>query len=316
MSNHMVVLKDKLKIIIDFIEDKNDVILIDYPLHDNGGDWLIFAGTLQFCINNKINIKRMYNAFNLNLKTLKKITTSKTTFLLQGGGNFGDLYLSHEHARKKIIENFPNNQIILLPQTSFFKDSNYMNESIALYNKHSKIVMFARDLKTSETFMKFTDKVFLLPDMAHELYGSLKINSNIACKEFYFIREDIEVNEEQNTLNIDGEKTFDWNNLSNFYKKKFIRSLVVSNKLGFYLKNDTLDQVLSSIWTKYLISETNRFSYLFSSYEKIITSRMHGHILACLVNRQTVLIDNSYGKNLSYYECWTKEIPTVTFYKT
>ncbi|MBX4758626.1 polysaccharide pyruvyl transferase, partial [Klebsiella sp. CVUAS 8534.2] len=39
----------------------------------------------------------------------------------------------------------------------------------------------------------------------------------------------------------------------------------------------------------------------------IITSRMHGHILSCLVNRNSKIIDNSYGKNSGYFNEWTNK---------
>jgi pyruvyl transferase EpsO len=44
------------------------------------------------------------------------------------------------------------------------------------------------------------------------------------------------------------------------------------------------------------------------AYDRIVTSRMHGHILACLLGMKTVLLDNSYGKNSTYFEAWTNRV--------
>ena len=42
------------------------------------------------------------------------------TILLSGGGNFGDLYESHQEIREDVIANFPANRIIQLPQSISF----------------------------------------------------------------------------------------------------------------------------------------------------------------------------------------------------
>lgn len=39
---------------------------------------------------------------------------------LQGGGNLGDKWLNEERLRRTIIESFPNNKIVILPQTIYF----------------------------------------------------------------------------------------------------------------------------------------------------------------------------------------------------
>ncbi|HBV9488594.1 TPA: polysaccharide pyruvyl transferase, partial [Klebsiella pneumoniae] len=60
---------------------------------------------------------------------------------------------------------------------------------------------------------------------------------------------------------------------------------------------------------------TKRSSELFSSYDEIITSRMHGHILSCLVDTPNKILDNSYGKNSGYYSQWTSGIDSAVLLK-
>ncbi|MCY9421777.1 pyruvyl transferase, partial [Bacillus paralicheniformis] len=38
---------------------------------------------------------------------------------------------------------------------------------------------------------------------------------------------------------------------------------------------------------------------------------LHGHILSCLLGKENVVIDNSYGKNANYYNTWMKDIPST-----
>lgn len=48
MNNKLTLLKSQLSQICELIDDKNDVIHFDYPLHTNVGDLLIYLGTEQF----------------------------------------------------------------------------------------------------------------------------------------------------------------------------------------------------------------------------------------------------------------------------
>lgn len=57
------------------------------------------------------------SAFTSNLK--RKIKKD-TIILLQGGGNFGDIWDIHEFKRK-VIRNYPENRIIIFPQTVFYQ---------------------------------------------------------------------------------------------------------------------------------------------------------------------------------------------------
>jgi len=50
----------------------------------------------------------------------------------------------------------------------------------------------------------------------------------------------------------------------------------------------------------------------FRGADGIITSRLHGHILASLLGLPHTLRDNSYGKNRSYYDAWSASLSFVT----
>lgn len=67
MNQVLLALKQQLKQIEEKIIDKNDVLYFDYPLHQNVGDLLIYAGTEQFFKDYQINIRlrRCLQAFNL-----------------------------------------------------------------------------------------------------------------------------------------------------------------------------------------------------------------------------------------------------------
>lgn len=48
---------------------------------------------------------------------------------------------------------------------------------------------------------------------------------------------------------------------------------------------------------------------LLSGARRVVTDRLHGHILSCLLGKPHVLLDNSYGKNGSFFKSWESDLP-------
>ncbi len=150
MNQVLLALKQQLKQIEEKIIDKNDVLYFDYPLHQNVGDLLIYAGTEQFFKDYQINIRlrRCLQAFNL--EEVRKFVHPNTTILCHGGGNFGDLYPSIQKMREDLVQAFPNNRIILLPQTAHFSNEAAMKKSASIFSQHKDLHLFSRDTNTFE----------------------------------------------------------------------------------------------------------------------------------------------------------------------
>lgn len=308
-------LKNKLNKILEFIKDKNDVIYIDFPLHQNVGDLLILSGTINFFKNNSINVKSHLSTYNTNISQINKALTKNTTIICHGGGNFGDIYDVHQKLREDVVKSFPHNRIIILPQTAFFNNTENKKSSEKIFKAHDDVIMFARDKATYETFKHFSDYAYLVPDMAHELYGTLpKVPKNKFT--LYFLRNDIEKNPIQSQLKeeIKDNDCFDWTDLLSKKDHRVsyrMQQLIRINKI---LKSNTLDNFIFKIWYAHAEYLVYKMSKIFSSYEKVTTSRLHGHILSCLVDVPSSVIDNSYGKNTAYYELWTKELEITSIW--
>ena len=312
----MYSLKANLLKILDFIEDKDDVVFVDYPLHHNVGDLLILFGTIKFFENNSLNVRSHLSTHNTNIKLLSKKITSKTTILCHGGGNFGDIYPVHQNLREQLIKSFPNNRVIILPQTAFFNSIEHQKNSQKLFNKHRNIVMFARDKETYKIFSQFSEQAYLMPDMAHELYDILP-KSKVRKGTLYFLRNDIEKTPLPSSLQkeIQNQDRCDWSDLLTKYDYRVANAATKMIRINSKLKSNLLDEVIFKAWETHSRYLALRMAKKFSSYEKIVTSRLHGHILSCLVDVPSVIIDNSYGKNTSYYDLWTKDLETTSLWE-
>lgn len=310
MNEVLINLKEKLLFINTLIKDKSDVVYFDYPLHCNVGDLLIYHGTKKFFKDNNINIRLERSVRSFNLSEAKKIITPNTTILCHGGGNFGDLYGICQRLRETLIQEFPNNRIIVLPQTVFFSNEKLLYESAEVFQKHSDCHLFARDTISGDLMKQFSDNVYLSPDMAHQLYNTFgKYSNRHNGKTLYFIRKDAEKSTESSKLMInDNDEQKDWSDITTPIERIIANCLWFSSEVFRRTKLYFFNDLINKLWFSYTQKIIARSEKQFLSYQSIVTDRLHGHIFSCLLEIPHKVLDNSYGKNSSYYTAWTKDI--------
>ena len=320
MDKILTSLKQELGKIVELI-NKEDAFYFDYPMHLNVGDLLIYAGTEAFFKEYNINIRlrRCLQTFDIN--EVKKNITKSTTIICHGGGNLGDLYPLLQKLREELVINFPNNRIILLPQTGYFSNQDEMKKSAAIFSAHKDCHLFARDLPTLELLKNFSDKVILCPDMAHQLYGEFPLKNKVESLEknkLYFLRKDIEASQLEKNI----ESTLsasavvkDWDDIvtSNdiMYARIYSKLARISNISHLSIFKDKIND----LWYKHTLNIIERARNEFMKYDLVVTSRLHGHIFSCLLGIPNQVCDNSYGKNLGYYNQWTKDIDYAEKYQ-
>lgn len=310
MSNGLIDLKNKINEISEHVIDKENCVLIDYPFYFNVGDLLIFKGTLAFFEHAGIELKAAYSLKSYSTKKLKKHVNDQTTIFLQGGGNFGDLYPAHQQLREKIIQNFPNNRIILLPQSVCFESKTSQDNSTQIFKQHSNVVLFARDKVSYEVLKSFSSKTYLMPDMAHYLYGIINQNKTNADKDIlYFFRQDKEQNPQQEDyLKHNPVQSIDWEDLISNQDQALQRKLRKHLKLGLIFPEKYIDHYVYGEWLKVCDRIIKHTCQIFLSHKQVVTSRLHAHILSSILEIPSTILDNSYKKNSLYYASWTTQL--------
>ncbi|XFV77851.1 polysaccharide pyruvyl transferase family protein [Klebsiella pneumoniae] len=307
---HQNNLKNKLNEILPFIKDKNEVIFLDYPVYLNVGDLLIYHGTENFFKENNINVKLRRSNARYSVKEIEKYLNPNTVILMQGGGNFGDLYPEFQKFRQDVVSSFPDTRIIILPQTAFFENEHELDKSVKAFGAHKDLIIFSRDTRSLSIFKKFTSQTFLMPDMAHNLWGTLP-KSQKSKGTLYLIRNDKEINKVQRRLlehKKGDDKYVDWEDIltsKDLLMRKLCRKL---DGIGGVTNLSVLKNISNVIWYNYTYKMVQRYALYFTSHEKVVTSRMHGHIFSCLLSLPNDVIDNAYGKNSGYFKEWTYDI--------
>jgi exopolysaccharide biosynthesis predicted pyruvyltransferase EpsI len=300
----MTELYNSLQQLTDKIKHKK-VIYIDYPVHHNIGDLLIYLGALRLLKQQGIEIVSRISALNCDKKAIAKIINKydgKVSIVFHGGGNLGDLYALHQQCRLQVISAFPVTNTVVFPQTVFYQDQKQLDKDAIVFSKHSDITLFVRDEKSLALAQKLCGKAFLCPDTAHRLWEKdrfLGINKTTGEGTLIFRRRDIESEQ----LNNDA---FDWEDIiskgDNRFKQRLRRFITMD-------KSSLLGGIFAMLWERHCLKLCRRAAEEFNKYESIETDRLHGHILSCLLSHNNIVLDNSYGKNSTYIKQWTEKSP-------
>lgn len=312
MKDHRSMMLDLQKthdVIFDLLKGKN-FHYIDIPMHDNIGDLLIMQGTLAFFKKKKLSPKTTSTASAFNPEWVG----ADDILVFHGGGNFGDLYANINDLREEIITRFPNNRIVLLPQTIFFSTDEKRDRSAAVFRRHADVHLFIRDRVSQQIAHQFTDHVYLVPDMAHQLYPIASTGTGTGALRIE--RVDVEKPQVPESLrNVRFDTRTDWVEVVGDGKR--LIDLAWNLEGRFKARRwETLQKLLGPwYWVPVAQRFSNKAVDLFSRHDHIVTDRLHGHILSCLMDKKNTVIDNSYGKNSTYISEWTGASDLVTLVK-
>tara|TARA_R110002126_G_scaffold10245_43_gene46603 strand:- start:7799 stop:8767 length:969 start_codon:yes stop_codon:yes gene_type:complete len=293
----MTFLADKHRLIADVIGN-NKVSYIDVPLYRNVGDLLIMQGALRFFERYEIKVNYKANWFNVASSCISE----DDVVVFQGGGNLGDLYGGCQAIREELIPKLTKQRVVILPQSIHFESEVNYQRCCELFRQHPDLHVFVRDQPSFELAQNMTKNVYLMPDMAHQLYPIIR-RSKPERKLLALMRIDKEALQDRSEQQAD--RVTDWNVLFNNSNKVLIltmRVLRLSAMLGVNRLPGSLGTSLGILMANTLVSRAIR---LFSDYQYVVTDRLHGHILSCLLDIPHQVIDNSYGKNSRYIALWT-----------
>jgi pyruvyl transferase EpsO len=284
--------------LLDLIGNKN-FIFVDMPVYGNIGDLLIMQGTFRFFENNRLKPRIVAPIFAFDTKWIKP----DDVIVFQGGGNFGDLYAGMQPLREKVAKEKPHNRIIVLPQTIHFSSEKAMQASIDIFRQHPDFHLCVRDEHSFVLAKQFTDNAYLAPDMAHHLYPVKSIPS-IPHATLLLSRTD----DEKSSSGADSRDfttVTDWPKLVGKREKNF-RLFYLAIRAFYRSGLGVLgNKLFATLWPRYAQTLIQDAMKLFGRHEYIVTDRLHGHILACLMSKPHTVLDNSYGKNSRYSEVWT-----------
>lgn len=297
-------IKQKLKILKiekEIINNQKRIFLFGSPYHSNMGDQAQTYCTLLWFKKNYPE----YAAFDFNtaeitinnyeiLRMIKKHINKNDKIFLHSGYHTTDLYPMEENMQREVIKLFPDNAIIVLPQTILFKNKEEEKKSIAIYNKHKNITFLCRDDISYETAQRIFNKCKLLkyPDIVTTLISKREFNANrsgiLLC-----MRNDKEA----------------------FYNKEVIDKLMSElNKIDKTEITDTTIDLNAKYISKNREEVLNNIFNEYSKYKVIITDRYHGTIFSLISNTPVLVLSSTDHKLKSGVKWFPEEFKEYVRY--
>lgn len=292
--------KLKLKKWEKIYKNTEKIILFQTPEHDNLGDQAIaIAGRkiLKDKYSDKLILEFTLDEYKRNSKLINKLITNNDIICLHGGGNFGNLYRFVEIPRRKIISSFPENKIIVMPQSiSFTNDSDGKKEKEIMsnfYSKHKNLHIITRDEKSYEIGKELFKKnnIYLMPDTVLYLENEYLDKMKQERKDVIF------------TIRKDKEKVLSDNKITeimNILEKNNIKYSIDDTTVNYGVVKETRDYEVEKILRKISGAKLN------------ITDRFHGVIFSVITNTP-VIVFKSLDHKIEYGVRWFKHLDWVHY---
>lgn len=276
---------------IFFSGQKDRVYLMFLPQYLNWGDFAIRISEKEF-LNAILGQRRIIDVsiqFYVYFKDfINKRIRDHDLLMITGGGWLGDLWPYLNESANEIIENFPNNKIVIFPQTIYIEngDSETLAEMRHIYKKHKKLYVFLRDKRSLLFFQDYIyeghyDNLFLMPDMV----------TRLNCEQAIKRKKDVLM-----CLRDDKERV-----LSDGIKKEIVGFMKERGRRTYSIR---MAYPNCPLIVPYFIGDyiTKNKIKTFSKYKLAITDRLHGMIFAAITGTPCIAFDNISRKISGVYE--------------
>lgn len=281
------------------------MVLIDYPHHPNVGDSLIFLGELEALSSLRVRVRHVSAAFDYDPAVIRGFLSPSATLLIHGGGNFGTLWPEHQKVRLRALADFPDHRIVQLPQSIHYDRAAEIEVTARAIAHHGNVLLMLRD-RASLAFAThhFGPIAELVPDAAF-LAPVTPAATRGGC--VGLLRTD----SEQGPARTPGERwpadipVGDW--LTSGRPEIALERLAaqVRDRLGPWPR--IAAPIRQALWKQLAHERVRRGIGLLSDGAVVITDRLHAMILALLIGRSAVFVDNNYGKLEAVRSAWFPE---------
>jgi pyruvyl transferase EpsO len=260
-------------------------VLLDFPDHANVGDSAIWLGELAMLrevTGRDPDHVATWDGFDA--AALRRDCPGGVVFL-HGGGNLGDIWPHHQRFREAVLRDVRDVPVVQLPQSIYYRDPAQAAPFVAAVAAHPDFHLHVRDRASLDwASAHLACPVTLAPDSAFAL-GPQARRGAADCDLLMLLRTD-----DERVAGIAPERA---------------EAVVVD-----WLADDPLPaappgETRAAAFERMATVRVERGLRLLSRGRRIVTDRLHGHILATLLGIPHTALDNEYGKLSAYIRCWT-----------
>ena len=293
-------LRSELEHCLDPMIPAGQVALLDFPNHANVGDSAIWLGEIAYLRARKCDISYHCEVRDYS-ETALRSALPEGVILLHGGGNFGDIWPAHQRFREHILERFRDHKIVQFPQSIHFSDPSEIDKTARLIAAHGRFTLLVRDHASLEFARRHFDcETRLSPDMA--FYMPPLRRAGAPVQPFVAL---MRTDKEKRAFDgVDAETAArfeDW-------LEEDGRSVTFSRRraaLGQILRGHMGSKRRFAGYHAMAMHRLKRGVHQLSRGRRVVTDRLHGHILCTLLDIPHAILDNSYGKLTGFHGAWT-----------
>ncbi|TAH33729.1 hypothetical protein EYC59_04355 [Candidatus Saccharibacteria bacterium] len=281
------------------LRQKPIIFILGTPKHRNLGDQTILIAEIDYIKTYLPHLHPVSIPLSVVLsdtsQRLSRLIRTEDVILGIGGGNMGDTYIGEELCRRKFIQEFPNNKIVIFPQTIHFNDTiagrNELKRTKNIYSKHTDLTLIGREqLSYKKMIAEFPkNKVLLTPDIVlstNYSFPHLRRDGALLC-----LRSDLE----SKLSKADKQK------ITSFCKEHFSKithtdTMSQAKFFAFRLKKSVVRNKLRE----------------FQTAQFVITDRLHGMVFSAVTGTPCIALTNYNHKVTGTFE-WIKHLPYIKF---
>lgn len=273
---------------------------IDYPMHFNVGDAAITLGQARLATEVGASLGTVLDRASYR----SSLVSPDSLPVIAGGGNWGGLYPTHHKLRLRALHELRGREVVQMPQSIHYASPEHREELRRAVGEHGRLTLLVRDQRSHEVAAADYDcAVHLVPDLVLTL-GRLPAPSP-STDVVVQGRTDREAQEASTDLT-----TFDWLEPPRASPSRAaFRAARLANRAQRRVPQQIVGPV--TVATTRLLAQVNlrRGTALLGRGRYVVTDRLHGHVLAYLIGRPHVVVDDRYGKIRALHETWLADDP-------
>ncbi len=284
----------------DLVPADGPLAVLDFPDYRNVGDSAIWLGQMAYLRDHYGKLPAYVSRIDdFSPRDLDRLMPEGPIFV-QGGGNFGDLWVAHQDFRERVLEQCPDRQVIQFPQSIHYDSPARAEETARVIGRHRNFVLLVRD-EASKHFAErhFDCEVRLCPDMACYL-GEVEPEP-ARFPVLAMLRDDKEKMADRGDGSAWADVPVeDWIEEPRMPVRVARLRGTASALLAFQPAKRRLRMLDAVAWQRF-----RRGVRQLSRARAIVTDRLHVHIVSLMLGRPHAVLDNSYGKVRNFMSAFT-----------
>lgn len=292
------------------------VALVNFPNHGNAGDDALWLGA--HAALRRLGCAVVYECTPPSFSHQALAGAHpEGPVLLNGGGNFGDLFAPQQQLREHLLAELRDRRLIQLPQSIHFRDDRNFERVRRLVAAHGNFTLLLREQPSFEIASRFQCPRLLCPDLALSL-GALS-RPVAASQPLLWLQRHRGSPEYRDPGPVPAAvEPVEW--LASLpddeasWDDQLSSCLALNRQLTAQLAMDpesaeTQWSTLAATFKPLATAWMDRGLRLLSRGEVVVTERLHGHLLCVQLGIPHVVLDNAYGKCRATWDTWTSAHP-------